>query len=394
MQLRRNRWSRGATIRQRVDEARAAADGDPTGAVSDGERAAVTTALRLGWWMADTYHYTQHQHRVPGGRDATAPRKLSNLTEMAPRLRLRMYLDGVDTALREIGAQIRTPAAAPATAAARELADALDRDGTATEAVLLALDALNVEVLRWTMASNYRLGLAYRLGRSLADTARDCGPEQLVWRFGGRHQEICRWLDELASVLPPFAAPVVGRSVQAWATRVRQAHHDPDRQAELTALAGRLREQGALWQDVLTGGLDPRDLLDEGNYAAIARNLLSRDRRLVRQAARGVFLPVLVPLLLFLGGIVTIGAVTAAGSPLTRTAIALAGIGAGLAGLWRTVSRPALALAREVNRPLLAIELITEMARCVTRPLRTPAPPADTPEPVRPAQSAPAASPG
>ena len=391
MQFSRHQWRRGATIRQRVDAARAEPDGGRPSALPDDEQAAVTTALRLGWWMADAYDYTQHQHRIPVGRDATAPRKLSNLTEMAPRLRLRMYLDGVDTALGEIAARIRTPAPAPATAAARDQADALDRDGTATEPVLLALDALNVEVLRWTMASNYRLGLAYRLGRSLADTARDCGPEQLVWRFGGRHQEICRWLDELAGALPPFAAPVVGRSVQAWATRVRQAHRGPDRQEELAALAGRLREQGALWRDVLTGGLDPRDLLDEGNYAAIARNLLSRDRRLVSQATRGVFLPVLVPLLLFLGGIVTIGATTAAGSPLTRTAIALAGVGAGLAGLWRTVSRPALALAREVNRPLLAIELITEMARCVTRPMRAPTPAADLPEPVG---AAPAGAPG
>ncbi|MBQ1015522.1 hypothetical protein KBX53_32265, partial [Micromonospora sp. M51] len=123
--------------------------------------------------------------------------------------------------------------------------------------------------------------------------------------------------------------------------------------------------------DVLTGGLHPRVLLDEEDYAVIARNLIIRDRRLVAQAARGIFWPVLVPLLLVLFAVVGVSAAAAAGSPTTRATVALVGLGAGLAAIWRSVSGPALAVAGEVNRPLLDSELTTRMALRLNRPLTT-----------------------
>ncbi|MGK5518408.1 hypothetical protein ACSNN9_03535 [Micromonospora sp. URMC 107] len=336
------------------------------------ERACVVTALRLGWWMADAYHHAQTADLLDPGADrpAGAPAKLSNLTEMSGRRRMQMYLDGVEVALAQITELTRRVGPAPPTTDAR----ARVADGSA-DVLLLALDDLNVELLRWTMATNQRVGLAYRLGRSLADTVRygdavrhgDAG--QVARRFGGRQFEIGRWLGELASVLPPYSAAVVRRSLSAWASAVTRAGVGDPTEAGLPELARELRNQGELWRGVLTGGLHPRDLLDEEDYAIVARNLIIRDRRLVVQAVRGIFWPVLVPLLAVLFAVVGVSALAAAGSPVTRAAVALLGLGAGLAAIWRTVSGPALTVAGEVNRPLLEAELTARMAVRIDRPL-------------------------
>ncbi|SCL14624.1 hypothetical protein [Micromonospora inyonensis] len=336
------------------------------------ERACVVTALRLGWWMADAYHHarTASLDDGPPGRPVAPRAKLSNLTEMSGRQRMRMYLDAVEVALRQIAALTRHGGDGPSTAAAHaHIRDAgHDRPGD-VGAMLVALDELNVDVLRWAMARDHRVGIGYRLGRSLADTVRRCNTEELPQRFGGRQDQLRRWLDELASVLPPYAAPVVRHSLESWTTAVRAAAAGDPHEAELRDLADELRDQGELWRSVLTGGLHPRDLLDEEHYAIVARNLIIRDRRLVVQAARGICYPVLVPLLVILLVVVGVSATAAAGSPVTRTAVALLGLGAGLAAIWRALSGPALQVAGEVNRPLLHGELVAQMARCVDRPL-------------------------
>ncbi|MFG3598601.1 hypothetical protein [Micromonospora chersina] len=343
----------------RVDDER----DDAYGLLRD-ERACVVTALRLGWSMADTYHHAQTTDLVDDADPpAAAPPKLSNVTELPGRLRLGMNLDGVEVALVQIAALTTPGRPLPSTAAARAAAGA-DR-----EPLLLALDELNVEVLRWTMATNHRVGLAYRVGRSLADTVRHGDAHQLVGRFGGRQVQISRWLDELASVLPPYSAAVVRHSLAAWAAAVTRAAIGDPGEAGLAELARELRNQGELWRGVLTGGLHPRDLLDEENWAVVARNLIIRDRKLVVQAARGIFWPVLVPLLVVLLAVVGVSAAAAAGSPTTRAAVALVGLGAGLTAIWRSVSTPALSVAAEVNRPLLESELVVQMATRIGRPL-------------------------
>ncbi|MBQ1029422.1 hypothetical protein ABZ388_02280 [Micromonospora parva] len=338
------------------------------------ERACIVTALRLGWWMADAYHHGQQaQPRAfAETRPAVPPAKLSNLTEMSAHRRMRMYLDGVDVAVAQIVELTRHTGPVPDTSAARTLLpDPGQPDPADPVPLLLALDDLNVEVLRWAMAANHRVGLAYRLGRSVADTVRAGDVTQLLRQFGGRHVQISRWLDELASVLPPYSAAVVRRSLADWASAVDRAGHGDPTEPTPAALSRALRGQGDLWRDVLTGGLHPRDLLDEEDYAVIARNLIIRDRRLVAQAARGIFWPVLVPLLLVLFAVVGVSAAAAAGSPTTRATVALVGLGAGLAAIWRSVSGPALAVAGEVNRPLLDSELTTRMALRLNRPLTT-----------------------
>ncbi|MFF0150891.1 hypothetical protein [Micromonospora sp. NPDC005203] len=336
------------------------------------ERACIVTALRLGWWMADAYHHGQHtEFGAPvEARPPVPPAKLSNLTEMSAHRRMRMYLDGVDVALAQIAELTRHTGPVPDTSAARTLLPDPGRPDPADPVpLLLALDDLNVEVLRWAMATNHRVGLAYRLGRSVADTVRAGDAAQLLKQFGGRQIQISRWLDELASVLPPYSAAVVRRSLAAWATAVDRAGHGDPAEPAPAELSRALRGQGDLWRDVLTGGLHPRDLLDEEDYAVIARNLIIRDRRLVAQAARGIFWPVLVPLLLVLFAVVGVSAAAAAGSPTTRATVALVGLGAGLAAIWRSVSGPALAVAGEVNRPLLDSELTARMALRLDRPL-------------------------
>ncbi|MGC4804046.1 hypothetical protein [Micromonospora sp. DT233] len=335
-------------------------------------RARVVTALRLGWWLADAYHHARTADLpTDAPRPERPPAKLTNFTEMSASGRLRMYLDGIDVALTQLAEPGHGAGSAPAppgrvapdTAAARAALPA------GAVPLLLALDDLNMDVLRWTMATDHRVGMAYRLGRSLADTVRHGDAGQVPWRFAGRQLEIGRWLTELSGVLPPYSAAVVRRSLRAWTEAVTRAGvGDPD-EAGLTELARELRNQGDVWRGVLTGGLHPRDLLDEEDYAVVARNVIIRDRRLVVQAARGVFWPVLAPLLVVLLAVVGVSAAAAAGSPTVRAAVALVGLGAGLTAIWRSVSGPALTVAGEVNRPLLEGELIVRMAERVDRPL-------------------------
>ena len=172
-------------------------------------------------------------------------------------------------------------------------------------------------------------------------------------------------------MLPPYSAAVVRRSLADWATAVTRATVGDPTEAALPELARELRNQGDLWRGVLTGGLHPGDLLDEENWAVVARNLIIRDRKLVVQAARGIFWPVLVPLVVVLLGVVGVSAAAAAGSPTTRAAVALVGLGAGLTAIWRSVSGPALSVAAGVNRPLLESELTAQMAARINRPLAT-----------------------
>ncbi|NBE81095.1 hypothetical protein GVV04_08815 [Micromonospora sp. NEAU-HG-1] len=354
------------------DEAGGGRHDDAYGRLRD-ERACIVTALRLGWWLADAYHHARTADLSTDGRPAQPPAKLTNFTEMSGRRRLRMYLDGIDVALAQIAGLTGGGTAAPPVVApgggTPSTGDTRAALSAGAGALLLALDDLNVDVLRWAMATNHRVGLAYRLGRSLADTVRRGDADQVPWRFAGRQVEISRWLDELASVLPPYSASVVRRSLRAWADAVTRAGVGDPAEAGLAELARELRNQGDLWRSVLTGGLHPRDLLDEEDYAVVARNVIIRDRRLVTRAARGIFWPVLAPLLVVLLAVVGVSAAAAAGSPTARAAVALVGLGAGLTAIWRTVSGPALAVAGEVNRPLLEGELTVRMADRVTRPL-------------------------
>ncbi|SCF35630.1 hypothetical protein [Micromonospora mirobrigensis] len=349
-------------------------------APSDGEdrdgRSAVVTALHLGWWLADAFHTVLHPHawspEAGDGSSPEPPRKLANFTEMPVARRLRMYLDGVDVALTRIAASTADGRQRPSTAAARSHLDRAGPPWAEDAAELLStIDELNMDVLRWTMATDHRVGLAYRLGRSLADTVRNCELEPLPPRFNGRQEQLSRWLRALAGALPPFSAEVVRGSLRAWTTAVDAANTVEPWSGTPTVrgLAAAVRDQGELWRGVLTGELDPRDLLDEDDYAVVAQRLIIRDRRLVVEAVRGIFRPVLVPLLAALLAVVGVSALAASGSPTTRAAIALVGLGGGLAAIWRSVSRPALAVAGQVNRPLLDAELIVQMVDRVTEPL-------------------------
>ncbi|GGM13938.1 hypothetical protein [Micromonospora yangpuensis] len=293
------------------------------------DRAAVVTALRLGWWLADAFHQVRCPDATPRPGTPTPgrrPHKLSNFTEMPVPQRMRMYLDGVDVALTELAGLTRPGRPVPSTAATWARLDAADPAITAGPA---------------------------------GPAAPEHPADPVTTGWAGDMLEL---LDELNLAVLQTAA---------------------ERDDELAALGAELRDQGELWRGVLTGGLHPRDLLDEDDYAQVARNLIIRDRRLVVQAARGIFVPVLVPLLAVLLVVVGVSAFAASGSPTTRGAVALVGLGAGLAAIWRSVSASALAVAGEVNRPLVDSELTVRMADRLSRPLHRP-PGDDHPDQQRP----------
>ena len=131
-------------------------------------RARVVTALRLGWWMADAYHHAQDAPTWPpdAPRPSRPPAKLSNLTEMSASAPAAAC-----TSTGWTSRWPRSPTLARHNGPVRrhrrppEPAPPTDRAAPQTAVpLLLALDDLNMDVLRWTMATNHRVGLAYRLG--------------------------------------------------------------------------------------------------------------------------------------------------------------------------------------------------------------------------------------
>lgn len=351
-----------------ADKRTGAPEENVTGAADGG----VAVALGLGWWIADAYNYATKRKRLehPSHQLKYAPAGLTSLKQMDARQRMQMYLDGIDTALRNIRSIYPSAEKPPSTHHTRERLTSLNNgDADAASSFLLSFNQLHVSITGWIMATAYRVGVAYCLGRALSDTVRDFSDntEQLTRMFGTRNIQLSRWLDELSTALPPYSANVVKGSMDRWADEIRSASRDVEgRDKRLRSLAGQIYEQGMLWHDLLTEVLDPRDLLKEEDYAEVARVMVARDKSLLLKTARGIFWPVLFPALVAVIVIVAIGIVAAQGSPATRGAIALVGLGGWLAGAWRTISAPTVAALRNVNRPMLSAILVERLVKRVT----------------------------
>jgi hypothetical protein len=217
------------------------------------------------------------------------------------------------------------------------------------------------------MASDQRLGHAYLVGRLLADSTRDQSAhlDRMRERFDGPHIQQCKWLQELASELPPYSAAAVALSLNHWAEATRSCR-DAER---LRRMAFRLPEQGQIWRSMLVGGLDVRELLTAEDYVDIAHEVVAADRRLLARLLRDALVPIVLTVVAVLVPVVAVLALTGSGSALARTATALVALGGGAWGLWKTLSGEAARAMAVVNRPLQA-ELMTAMiARRAGSPL-------------------------
>jgi hypothetical protein len=354
-----------------------------------------SAALNLGWWMAEAFHYADRRGRLLyPDRSPEVPAALANLNKIQPRDRLRMYIDGIDVHLMRLARIVPDAQNAPPTEPARAGLKALDTaNNEAADHLLIVLNGLHIDLLTWLQATDRRLGMAYGLGRSLFMTTRnhEAHLDKLRAQFAERVIEIRKWLDQLASALPPYSAGVVRHSLGYWTHEVRTAAKAPDSQAILTKLARRLPDQGDIWRGLLSGDLDGRVLLDSDDYADIAERLAMDNRRLLGLLSRRILLarpakdveahaesansgrrhglPLIVYLTGAMSAVLIVSVFAATGSPTVRVAAALLALAGGAISIWKTVSQPLNAAMRTVNRPLYDAQLTVHVARRISWPL-------------------------
>jgi hypothetical protein len=355
----------------------------------------VTTALNLGWWMADAFHFAKPGRLMHPDQVPKVPDSLANLSQVQPRDRFRMYIDGVEVHLKGLARVIPDAQNAPSAEPMRAALKALDTDDKeAANNLLMALNRLNMDVLTWLLAIDRRLGTAYGLGRSLFITTRnqEAHLDKLRAQFDERIIEIRKWLDQLASALPPYSAGIVRHSLDLWTDEVRATVHEPDSDSVLTQIARHLPEQGDVWRSLLSGDLDGRVLLDSSDYADIAEQLAVDNRRLLGLLSRRILftrparvaaaragagnnpnrrhgLPLIVYFTLAISVVLIVSVFAATGSPTVRVAAALVALVGGGISVWRIVSQPLNAAMRTVNRPLYDAQLTVHVALRISWPL-------------------------
>jgi len=226
-------------------------------------------ALGLGWHVAELYH----SDRLPGEGEPSEADSLPGIGRLPRETR-------ADLLVLQITAE-----------AERLTLDGLavvDRAGWLHDGHIDA-DALKQVVgrdhealLKTLTARTPRLGLAYGLGRSLAETMllpRTQEPASFQRPFSPyRLGALKDRLADVQAALPPYAAEAVGHTLDAWARWVVGAAigEVPAQWAttQKREVGQALRRQGEVWYGLLTGQMDPLRLLRLEDYDAAATSLV------------------------------------------------------------------------------------------------------------------------
>jgi hypothetical protein len=276
-------------------------------------------------------------------------------------------------------------------------------------ALRIAVSQLHEELMLTLASGDPRVGTAYRLGRSLADTCRanQTGDDLLVSFDAYRLGQLYAWLTDLASALPPHAAKAIRMSLTWWrdtmfvdgivtSAQGRQllngltttapglvARHGRRlgvlRKRGMSVTAGTpasakapspdkyvaaLGRQGELWRSVLSGEKKATDLLDANDYIDAARSALRTAWTLIRRPGLVVVVPVLVIVAALVGGLIWVDHLNATGGSKIGGFLGIV-VAAGVATT-RTV-RPAVGgLGKRLEGPLWGAEVDLAIAHAVT----------------------------
>jgi hypothetical protein len=249
--------------------------------------------------------------------------------------------------------------------------------------------AIHEQLLTVLVAADSRLGTAYSLGRALADSCHQPADfEGLKKELNPyRTANLLRWLDDLASALPPRAAHSVAKSLgrwrdalyppndgrllatknpwrklESWSARRRRPRviraTEPDR-AEQAVKA--LRRQGELWRALLSGEKHGTDMLETDNYLDAGKELARRMAVIARRAVLRMPLLTLVTLGLIGAGVWLLAQGSSSQLVAGATSV-LAAVGLAWKGLGATVGR----LAGKLEQPLWGAVLDDVIADAIT----------------------------
>ncbi|MGH2867479.1 MAG: hypothetical protein ACRDNK_07920, partial [Solirubrobacteraceae bacterium] len=193
-----------SALEQGLVDAAKHASGAPT---ADGR---VSTAFALGWQLAEVYRPSAQSTVTPA-----APTDLPGLAKLGDDERALIAVKQIEVGLVKLASAVTTVCL---TAPDFEAVRASFAQGVTTAKRCQAVLNFHVELLSTLTAADYRLGTAYGLGRSLADTCRNpTDLDSLAAEFQPhRISQLRAWLDDLTSAFPPHAGHSVESSLGHW----------------------------------------------------------------------------------------------------------------------------------------------------------------------------------
>jgi hypothetical protein len=226
------------------------------------------TAFGLGWHIAELYHY----ERLPG---ETEPGGLDTLPGLGrlPRIdRAYLLVNQVTVALGRIGCR---------EVSLETIHQHLHTDPIRLRELKKAVREVHVALQKTLTARDARLGKAYGLGRSLAETMlvpTTQAPQTFTAQFDHyRVRTMQAQLADLRGVLPRYSASAVECTLDAWvhwvATAVPAGASPAWTAATKRDVGQRLRRQGELWYGLLSGDTDPIQLLRQQDYVKAAESM-------------------------------------------------------------------------------------------------------------------------
>ena len=299
--------------------------------------ARVSAAFALGWQVADLYRIEQGTGEPPADDDdlpGLGRLSDSEYLELAG-LQLKAGLAKVsDTIGRANLANPQLPK--------------LDGAGADWRT---AIRDFHVDLLQALTAADFRLGKAYGLGRSLADTCNGADtPEALITGRlrEGRIQNICERLAELTTAFPPHAGHAVNLSLMAWKQwAAEKAPTDAD------AALGAIRQEGRRWRALLSAEKLATDTLTTDDYLTAGERALDATGSLTRRFLVRFWVPVIVVATLVGSGIAVMFAFGSAAAVVTGVGAILASLGLS----WKGVGSSLGALAGRLEEPLWGSQL-------------------------------------
>ena len=314
----------------------------------------VSAAFALGWQMAELYRPDAPTTTPPAAHD-----DLPSLKRLGDDERAQIAVKQIDAALAKLAnslsaAKLDPPDLAPLRTC---LAEPMNRTGLAG-----AVRALHVELLSTLTAADFRLGKAYGLGRSLADTCRvPVSAETLLAELKPNHVAMLRGgLDDLASAFPAHASRSVGISLDQWAKAIqREGKADTKAAEEARPLLSR---QGQLWRALLSGEKSGTDMLVTSNYLDAASRLFARTTAIVGQFVLRFWYLVLIALALAGVGVWLILNEQTSASIVAGTTAILASLGL----TWRSVGNALGGLGGKLEGHLWGAELDVAIAIAIT----------------------------
>jgi hypothetical protein len=164
------------------------------------------------------------------------------------------------------------------------------------------------------MAADFRLGKAFILACRIAGLREHARPatfdrHAFATALVAEHDGLQRWLQQLATALPPNAAHSVRDSLNMWASALT-TNEDRPKPLPADKLRGLLPEhvhrQVEAWRTLLSGEKAGRDTLELPDYVGVAEGVANELRLVIRRGLAQFWWLLLIALLLLVGGIALI----------------------------------------------------------------------------------------